>query len=96
MPPPDFTHVRCGGTWEPLHGWVGRYRCSKCGAFGYRRGINDMASKGRAKAWSPEMCGVMPTTREYITEYRCSHKGCDKPAVAKDKKLWRCAEHRRP
>lgn len=89
MPSPDFTHVRCGGTWEPLRGWVGRYRCAKCGAFGYRRGINDCAY-ARVDARGNQH------TREYITEYRCGHAGCESPAVAKDRRRWSCAEHRRP
>lgn len=27
----------CNHQWEPLHGWVGRYRCAACFVVGYKQ-----------------------------------------------------------
>lgn len=79
----------CGGFWEALPRWGGRYRCSECGAIGYR-GL--AARSSRAK-------------RDAITEYSCSksvkidgkRKRCPEHAVAKNaRKAWVCVEHRTP
>ena len=78
----------CGGLYEPCQGWVGRYRCNRCGVFGYRRGIND-----RAYARADEKGNQH--TREYIVSYCCKTKGCGLPAVAKENGKWRCREHRK-
>jgi hypothetical protein len=77
----------CGGAWEPMPGWVGRYRCNRCGVIGYRRGINDMAYSRADESGNQR-------TLEYIVAYCCKTKGCGQPAVAKDKGKWRCGEHR--
>lgn len=71
----------------PAHGWVGRYRCDRCGAFGYRRGVNDYAYDRNLPDGQ--------RTREYIVEYRCAVPGCDRPGVVKERGKWSCADHRR-
>lgn len=77
----------CGGTWQPVPGWSGRYRCDRCGVFGYRRGVND-AAYARHLADGQH-------TREYMVEYRCGVRDCDRGAVKKvgRSRAWRCAEH---
>ena len=73
----------CGGTWEPVAGWSSRYRCSRCGAFGYRCAAVHGDAAGGIRA-----C-------ESIVAYCCATRGCGQPAVAKDKGKWRCGAHRR-
>lgn len=76
-------------TWDSLGN--ARYRCSTCGAFGYRRQIvQHMRS--------------LPTDSQGISIRRCvkvtEGKRCGKPAVARDTsnhgrtKTWRCGKHR--
>ena len=78
----DLQHS-CGGTWGPCRGWSSRYRCNRCGVFGYRRAaVQGDAAMGIAR-W------------EDLLEYRCATKGCGRGAVGKDKGKWRCPEHRR-
>jgi hypothetical protein len=80
-----FEH-HCGGTWEPILGWSGRYRCSKCRVVGYRR------------AAAPKSCGYNRKGKfvgapENIVEYICREKGCNKYVTACRER--RCAEHRK-
>jgi len=75
----------CGGVWQPCQGWVGRYRCDRCGVFGHRRGINDFAYSRTTTS------GTM--TREYMVEYACDVKGCGRGGVGKQGKRWFCADH---
>lgn len=73
----------CGGMWEPVPGWSSRYRCNRCGAFGYRRAAVQGDATLGIQRW------------EDILEYRCKTAGCGQPAVAKDKRYWRCSAHRK-
>lgn len=73
----DVDHV-----WEPINGWVGRYRCYNCGVLGYR-GITQP--------------NVHPNYfPNQIFPYICKKSGCTKGAVRlKPKQV--CGEHfRRP
>lgn len=85
----------CDHFWNPVLGWPGRYRCSDCAAFGYRVSIIiPEESRGRR-------------SRSAIVPYRCSKKGCKRPAIGKDPlsekgtwyrnmRRWRCSAHRGP
>jgi hypothetical protein len=72
----------CGGAFAPMPGWVGRYRCNRCGAIGYRC----------AQVHGDATAGIRAP--EHIVTYCCATRGCGRPAVAKDKGKWRCGEHR--
>lgn len=94
----SFEHVGCpaGGRWKPAHGWVGRYRCDGCAAFGLKE---KLVSAGR------DVFGdVRGFGRERIRAYKCQARvekegiktTCGKAAVMKTERQrsWRCSEHR--
>jgi len=67
---PESTHG-----WDPLSGWVGRYRCRFCRAIGHRMTGDSEAkfvSRGRPV--------------ELIVPYKCTRKGCDHGAVQRNPK----------
>jgi hypothetical protein len=60
--------------WRALTGWTGRYHCSGCGAFGYKRKVVFAAN---------EMGKPIPkSAATEIIPYMC--RECGQPAVAKD------------
>ncbi len=77
----------CGGTWESLPRWSSRYRCNKCGAFGYRNAAAPISVCDER--------GKFIGAKENIKEYRCRTKDCNAFAVAKDNGNWRCRNHRK-
>jgi hypothetical protein len=76
----------CGGTWEPMPRWSGRYRCSVCKAIGYR-----YAEAPRSGGYNRH--GKFIGAPEHIVPYKCSVKGCDGLATHKTDKKWKCKEH---
>ena len=73
----------CGGTWEPLPRWNGRYRCNQCGVFGYRGVIRRGGSADKSGDIIPYKCAK-----------RVGKSKCSRPAVARSKKKsWLCEEH---
>lgn len=76
--------------WEPLSQWGARYRCKKCGCFGYRanavmRGEDFLSNKE-----------IVFNKSSSIVPYVCATSGCQNPGCAKDHKgVWCCWEHRR-
>jgi hypothetical protein len=75
--------------WQPAQGWYARYRCSRCGAFGFKQRIVTVEA---ARA-----VGAIGTER--VTPYACKARpggvACGRPAVTKENKVWKCAVHRR-
>jgi len=64
--------------WEPIPGWVGRYRCAKTQALGYRGIVNQYAgTEGRRPG--------------DIYPYKCKTCGC--PASRKQKSNFYCTDH---
>lgn len=61
--------VACVHDWQPIMGWVGRYRCTRCGGIGHR-------CTGDSEAKAP-----FGRPFELIVPYRCARKGCDRAAV---------------
>lgn len=85
---PQGEHV-----WEPLPRFSGRYRCTHCGAIGYRGIVTadgDGAPGGHQTAWQSK------TARRAfnIWAYICKSKGCKAPAVGWGKHQY-CAAHKR-
>jgi hypothetical protein len=72
--------------WQPVQGWVGRYRCAGCGVLGYR-GVTQ-----------PDVHYVAGEKPEVIFPYLCASKvggqPCGRGAVTR-KPRQACAEHRR-
>lgn len=64
--------------WQPIEGWCGRYRCSKCQVIGYRKFVMDRTARN----------GTV------IIPYACAHPGCNRKAQVGDKYGRRfCFEH---
>lgn len=82
----DYLDHICGGRWEPISGWTGRYRCKKCGAFGYRYASAPKAYRHIDKP-----------APENIVPYRCGVKDYNNVAIMKTERgrsgKWRCKEH---
>jgi hypothetical protein len=68
-------------TWQPIQGWVGRYRCSICRVIAHR-----MTTDGAIKAAH----GGAPV--EAFRVYRCTKSGCEAGAVTRRPRQV-CAEH---
>jgi hypothetical protein len=69
--------------WQPIMGWVGRYRCSFCRVIAHR-----CTTDSEVKA----MFG--PRKFEDFVPYVCVRKGCTRGAVVR-KPRQLCAEHER-
>ena len=75
----ELKHI-CGGIWNPIHGWIGRYRCGSCHIMGYRSMVR--ANK--------EVTGKLGS---HIIQYKC--KKCKRGAVqgSPRKRTLLCKEH---
>ncbi len=97
---PDLTH-HCGGTWQPLSGWVARYRCDGCGTFGSRRKLvegfrsSDITEIHCRKGRSVLMSGPLrPGEKRKRRQVPCGGNAVGKAVVDyRGRKEWRCREH---
>jgi|AntRauTorcE11897_2_1112592.scaffolds.fasta_scaffold00009_257 hypothetical protein len=65
--------------WEPRPGWHGRYRCTECKAFGWRR--------------SAVTGGAVTKDADRIVEYLCCKPDCKGWAIGKESDQWKCQRH---
>jgi hypothetical protein len=75
----------CNHHWEPVPRWSSRYRCVRCGAFGYRNRVIPIG-KRRSEAIIPykcKICGAPAVAKDG------QYKG-----VTGRGEQWRCEEHR--
>lgn len=79
--------------WQPIPKWSGRYKCSVCGAMGYRGMVtfNPEESADAQGAWqanTPRRCAT-------IFPYICKSKGCKAAATGFGKYQF-CRAHKDP
>lgn len=68
----------CGGRWQPMLGWPGRYRCDKCRVMGYRSMVRSHGSH----------------IVQYLCSRRCRHGAVQgSPTRRKAKGPLLCKEH---
>lgn len=84
--------VKCHD-WQPIPRWSGRYKCSVCGAVGYRGIVTfdpdkPMEEQIAGQAKTPHRC-------RSIWAYICRSKGCKAPAVGFGKYQF-CRGHTTP
>lgn len=81
-----IAHEGCGGSWEPLPRWHGRYRCTKCRVFGVRGVAGGIDS-------TPGDIHPYHCTKK-IQGPDGKRVRCGGLAVSKvGKRNWRCLEH---
>lgn len=78
----------CKHFWQPIEGWVGRYRCTHCKAVGYRGAVTAEHHEGNITGIYPYVC-----QKTGCSEVAVQKRSTD-PATGRAKKIQRCAEHR--
>lgn len=77
--------------WQPIQTWSARYRCSSCGALGWKR-IARLYRDATGVLDSANRADVARPTE--IVPYVCTHRGCNKDAVTHARKRGQfCREH---
>ncbi len=75
--------------WEPILNWSGRYRCPKCGAFGYHPVVVDINFKRtRIEPYRCVKCRRWAVAKESKNYGKTKYWHCAKHRLKKASEIW--------